>query len=40
MSFSSFTISAWIKLAATYPATLMPVVCTSDDAICLYIENR
>ncbi|CAB3979783.1 cartilage oligomeric matrix -like [Paramuricea clavata] len=36
----SFTISAWIMLAQSYPTTLMPVVCTTDDTICLYIENR
>ena len=40
LSSFSFTISAWIMLAQSYPTTLMPVVCTTDDTICLYIENR
>ncbi|XP_028399982.1 uncharacterized protein LOC114523303 [Dendronephthya gigantea] len=36
----SFTISVWIRLAKSYPVTVMPIVCTLDDTICLFIVDR
>ncbi|XP_068721591.1 uncharacterized protein [Montipora capricornis] len=36
----SFTISLWVQMAADYPLTIMPIVCSNDETLCLYIHNR
>ena len=36
----SFTISAWVKMAADYPMAIMPIVCSPDATLCLYLKNR
>ncbi|KAK2566477.1 Cartilage oligomeric matrix protein [Acropora cervicornis] len=36
----SFTISVWVQMAADYPLTVMPIVCSDDETLCLYLNNR
>lgn len=36
----SFTISTWVWMAADYPITDMPIVCSLDAKLCLYLKNR
>lgn len=36
----SFTISVWVQMAADYPMTVMPIVCSDDETLCLYLNNR
>ena len=36
----SFTISIWVWMAADYPNTVMPIVCSLDATLCLYLKNR
>ena len=36
----SFTISTWVWMAADYPNTVMPIVCSLDATLCLYLKNR
>jgi len=35
----SFTLSAWLKLSSGYPTTNMPVICSLDSTLCLYLLN-
>ncbi|XP_033638385.1 uncharacterized protein LOC117299078, partial [Asterias rubens] len=35
----SFTLEAWVYLPSGYPSTSMPVLCTLDTTLCMYIEN-
>ncbi|CAH3017812.1 unnamed protein product [Porites evermanni] len=36
----SFTISAWVWMAADYPNAVMPIVCSLDTTLCLYLKDR
>lgn len=36
----SFTISVWVNMAADYPMTVMPIVCSDEGMLCLYLRNR
>lgn len=36
----SFTISAWVWMSADYPYDVMPIVCSLDATLCLYLKNR
>ncbi|XP_022099461.1 uncharacterized protein LOC110984001 isoform X2 [Acanthaster planci] len=36
---SSFTLEAWVHLPSSYPLVTMPVVCTLDRRLCMFIEN-
>ena len=35
----SFTIEAWVHLEAGYPTTKMPIICTLDGNMCMYISG-
>ena len=35
----SFTLEAWVKLEAGHTITKMPVICTWDGTMCMYIED-
>ena len=37
---SSFTISTWVWMSADYPNDVMPIVCSLDATLCLYLKNR
>ena len=36
----SFTISVWVLMAADYPMTVMPIVCSDEGTLCLYLNDR
>jgi len=36
----SFTISVWVHMAADYPFTVMPIVCSEEGTLCLYLNDR
>ncbi|XP_038053256.1 uncharacterized protein LOC119725765 [Patiria miniata] len=36
---SSFTLETWVHLPTSYPSTTMPVLCTLNGILCLFIEN-
>lgn len=36
----SFTISTWVNMAADYPMTVMPIVCSDEGMLCLYLSDR
>ncbi|XP_078366394.1 uncharacterized protein LOC144650562 [Oculina patagonica] len=36
----SFTISVWVFMAADYPMTVMPIVCSDEGTLCLYLNDR
>ncbi|XP_078366293.1 uncharacterized protein LOC144650486 [Oculina patagonica] len=36
----SFTISTWVWMAADYPNAVMPIVCSLDASLCLYLKDR
>ena len=36
---SSFTLSAWLKLQSGYPVTNMPIMCSLDATLCMYLLN-
>lgn len=36
----SFTITTWFKVPIPSPTRTMPIVCTSDAALCLFLKNR
>ncbi|XP_038053348.1 uncharacterized protein LOC119725831 isoform X2 [Patiria miniata] len=36
---SSFTLEAWVHLPTNYPSTAMPVLCTLDGMLCMFLEN-
>eukprot|EP00794_Sanderia_malayensis_P016720 gene16720-18414_t len=35
----SFTTSSWIRLATGYPMTTLPIICTLDSTLCIYIVS-
>ncbi|KAJ7372480.1 hypothetical protein OS493_018987 [Desmophyllum pertusum] len=37
---NSFSMSAWVWMAADYPNSVMPIVCSLDATLCLYLKNR
>ncbi|KAK2566269.1 Thrombospondin-4 [Acropora cervicornis] len=36
----SFTISTWVWMSADYPNDVMPIVCSLDATLCLYLKDR
>ena len=36
----SFTISTWVWMSADYPSDVMPIVCSLDATLCLYLKDR
>ncbi|XP_022097497.1 thrombospondin-1-like [Acanthaster planci] len=37
---SSFTLEVWVHLPSSYPSTNVPVLCTLDGRLCMFVENR
>ncbi|XP_074619049.1 uncharacterized protein LOC141877908 isoform X1 [Acropora palmata] len=37
---NSFTISTWVWMSADYPSDVMPIVCSLDATLCLYLKDR
>ncbi|XP_074619052.1 uncharacterized protein LOC141877910 isoform X2 [Acropora palmata] len=37
---NSFTISTWVWMSADYPNDVMPIVCSLDATLCLYLKDR
>ncbi|XP_015747450.1 PREDICTED: uncharacterized protein LOC107327213 [Acropora digitifera] len=37
---NSFTISTWVWMSADYPNDAMPIVCSLDATLCLYLKDR
>ncbi|XP_077865586.1 cartilage oligomeric matrix protein-like, partial [Saccoglossus kowalevskii] len=35
----SFTVEAWINLPNNYPSTKIPIICSINAELCLYVEN-
>lgn len=35
----SFTLSAWLKLSAGFPSSNMPILCSLDSTLCMYLLN-